>query len=102
MNDVRSTPSSIPSTPLSTSFSATALLTLDVLFRLGSETTPATAIRIAERAGCTPDVVRQHLLTLASRGLVDAERCRLTFSGLALAASRAQGATLAPKLSRAA
>lgn len=82
--------------------SSTTLLTLDVLFRLASETTPATAIRIAERAGCTPDVVRAELLTLASRGLVDAERCRLTFPGLALAASRAQGAQAAPRLARAA
>lgn len=80
----------------------TSLLTLDVLFRLASETTPATAIRIAERAGCTPDVVRAALLTLEAQGLVDAERCRLTFPGLALAASRAQRAAIAPRLARAA
>jgi len=80
----------------------TTLLTLDVLFRLASETTPATAIRIAERAGCSPDVVRAELLTLDRHGLVDAARCRLTFAGLALAASRAQRAQSAPRLSRAA
>lgn len=84
------------------SLTPTSLLTLNVLFRLASETTPASAVRIAERAGCTPDVVRAELRTLEAQGLVDAERCRLTFAGLALAASRAQRAAMAPRLARAA
>lgn len=64
------------------------LATLDLLFSLASSDVPATAIRLAEHADRSADEVRRDLAALARRGLVDAERCRLTFPGLAIAAGR--------------
>jgi Mn-dependent DtxR family transcriptional regulator len=77
------------------------LRTLDALFHLATGDVPATALRLAEQLGASPTQTRAMLGALAQRGLADADRCRLTFAGLAIAAGRAR-AHAAPRLVRAA
>jgi DNA-binding IclR family transcriptional regulator len=79
------------------------LRTLDLLFQLASSDVPATARRVAERAGRPEAEVLSDLSALARHGLIHPARCRLTFAGLAIAASRAGERTgLASLLRRAA
>lgn len=64
---------------------------LVALFRLGRSNRHATAIRLANAAGFTPDETRALLASLETKGLADAERVRLTLNGLVVATSLAVG-----------
>lgn len=56
---------------------------LAVLFDMARTDCHATVLRLAERTGLTRPQVEDVLAQLERRGLVDAERVRLTMSGLA-------------------
>lgn len=63
---------------------STERLVLVALVRLARNNRHATAIRVATALGAHPDDVRAALQTLDAKGLVDAERVRVTLNGLAL------------------
>ncbi len=60
---------------------------LVALFRMGRSNRHATAIRLANAAGMTPDEARAALVALDAQGLAHAERVRLTLNGLVVATS---------------
>ncbi len=60
---------------------------LVALVRLARHNRHATTIRVATAIGAPPDDVRDALRTLDARGLVDAERVRLSLNGLAVGMS---------------
>lgn len=73
----------------------TMVSVLVALFDLARMNRPANVERIAGRLGITVEDARAALRGLEARGLADALRARLTLTGLALAASVAQGRELA-------
>ena len=65
----------------------TQSLLLRCLLDLARADAPATVRRLAAELGRAPADVERDLVLLARRGLVDADRVRLTFLGLMHAAS---------------
>jgi DNA-binding IclR family transcriptional regulator len=70
---------------------------LHTLLCLARADVPATARRLAAELGLPPAEVERDLALLARRGLVDADRVRLTFVGLMHAAG---GASIAAPMER--
>ena len=69
--------------------------TLKQIFTLSSSGDAPCFVQLCERLGLPPTVVGEALDQLESRGLVDADRLRLTMRGLSIAVSL--GAQLAPE-----
>jgi Mn-dependent DtxR family transcriptional regulator len=69
----------------------TMVSVLVALFDLARMNRPANVERVAGRVGVSVEEARAALRGLEARGLADAMRARLTLTGLALAASAAQG-----------
>jgi len=66
-------------------FKRTQLDILHALFRLAQADTPADAVLLAQAADLSVGDVLRTLDRLDALGLVDADRARLTFHGLAIA-----------------
>ncbi len=71
--------------------------TLKQLFNLSSAGQAPCFVQLCEQVGASPLLVSEALDQLEARGLVDAERVRLTMRGLSFAVSL--GATLEPSAS---
>ncbi|MDQ3035742.1 MAG: hypothetical protein M3Y87_25285 [Myxococcota bacterium] len=69
----------------------TMVSVLVALFELARSNRPANVQRVAGRLGMTETDTRSALRALDQRGLVDAQRVRLSLPGLALASMAAQG-----------
>jgi Mn-dependent DtxR family transcriptional regulator len=65
--------------------SALAQRLLQLVFRLSSTSNALTRPRLERRLGVSTSELNPALVELARRGLIDAQRLRLTFPGLALA-----------------
>jgi hypothetical protein len=68
---------------------------LVALFRMARHNRHATAIRLANAVGITPLEGREVLAALEAKGLVDAERVRVTLNGLVVATSLAASVRVA-------
>ncbi|MGC4087224.1 MAG: hypothetical protein QM756_04830 [Polyangiaceae bacterium] len=78
---------------MQTSFSNSVLL---AIFYMTSDTLRVTRATLAQRLGVRTTQVEAQLEGLERRGLIDARQLRLTFPGLAVAASlRSRGVTIA-------
>jgi Mn-dependent DtxR family transcriptional regulator len=73
---------------------AFALHVLQTMFEEAQASRPPGRTRLAALLGCPPSAIEAALQRLELQGLVDAERARLTFTGLAVAvASRSSRAS---------
>jgi Mn-dependent DtxR family transcriptional regulator len=73
---------------------------LVALVRLARSNRHATAIRVATAIGAHPESVREALRTLDGKGLVDAERVRVTLNGLALSMALASSVEVRSRRTR--